>query len=214
MSSLPKVTQSKLFYLAGISLIYALLVTFFSLSSGYLHSQEKVLAGLYQHKKSSLQAGGGKTDTRSVYSQLNDQARGIASLPNQNIEEKPDLTELSEFYFSRYRELIAAGNSKQALKTLNKIQKSSTQLEVQMKSSYFKAIHFCKASQEKKCLKEVDYMVTQSPDSEWTGRALVLLTGHYLKVNRLQEVLLLKDVVKLQFKDSAVVMRELNRLKL
>lgn len=211
MSSLPAAAKSKIFYIAGISVIYGLFVTFFSLSSGYLDSQEKVLSDLYKYKKV-----GSRSQMYSMTSggESVGPSRGIASVEPVKVDNKADLTELSEFYFSRYRELAASGNSKQALRTLTKLQKFSTEIEVQMKSSYFKAVHYCTASQEKKCLKEVDYMVTQSPDNEWTGRALVLLAQHYAKVDRLSEVLLLKDVVKMQFQNSSVVMKELNRLKL
>ncbi len=204
--------KSRLVYVSSVAVLYGLFMTFFSVAEDYYAHRDHVLVALHKAKREQMAKHPERFESKLG-------SREIASIPFSNSVvsnggEKRDLTELSEFYFSRYRELLAAGQSKQAIRTLSRIQKNSTDLDVQMKSTYFKALHFCQKSEEKKCLKEVDYMVTQSPDSVWTGKALVGLAEHYLKINRLPEVLLLKDVVKLQFKESKVVMTELNKLKL
>lgn len=173
-------------------------MTFYSLSVGYFEKQDKQIKALAKKYK---------------YDPNQQAQRGIASIETKRVE-KLDLSELSEFYFSRHRELMKRGESEKALRMLSQVQNFSSDADIQMRSSYYKAEYFCKKSNEKECLKQIDHMVSLSPESPWSGHALVLLAKYYSVHKRLQELLLLKDVVTEQFKNNPEIMQRLNKINI
>lgn len=190
--------KSKSFYVFGLIILYSLIMTFYSFSMSFFEKQNKQFVKIAKnHKSESLQSA----------------KRKIASIEPLNVEEA-DLTDLSEFYFSRHRELMKSGKSNQALKMLNRVQNSSSDPELQMRSSYYQAEYFCKKGNEKECLKKIDHMVSLSPESPWSGKALVLLAQYYSIHKKLPELVLLKDVINEQFKKHPSVMNQFNKLNL
>ena len=190
--------KSKSFYVFGIIIFYGLFMTFYSLSLGYFEKQDRRIRVLAKNYKFD--------STSSVQ-------RGIASVEAKRIE-KPDLSDLSEFYFSRYRELMKRGQFDQAIKMLSRVQNFSSDADMQMRSSFYKAEYFCKKGNEKDCLKQIDHMVSLSPESPWSGHALVLLAKYYSTHKKLQELLLLKDVVSEQFKNNPEIIKKLNKISI
>lgn len=171
-------------------------MTFYSLSAGFLEKEHKQIAKLAKSQNSNSRS-----------------KRSIASVPLK-LSEKPDLSDLSEFYFSRHRELMKRGKKEEAIKMLGRVQQYSSDSEMQMRSSFFAAEYYCKKGNEKECLKQIDHMVSLSPESLWSGRALVLLAKYYSDHNKLPELLLVKDVVYEQFKKHPDIINSLNRLNL
>ena len=190
--------KSKSFYVFGLIILYGLLMTFYSFSVNYFEKQNKQYVHLVKNHRSDLS----KSAKRSV-----------ASLAPEAVE-NPDLTDLSEFYFSRHRELMKKGQTSQAIKMLSRVQNFSSDADLQMRSAYYQAEIFCKKGNEKECLKQIDHMVSLSPESPWSGRALVILAQYYSVHNKLPELLLLKDVINEQFKKHPGVINQLNKLKL
>lgn len=189
--------KSKSFYAFGLIILYSLLMTFYSFSMTYFDKQNKNFVHLAKTHQSLSKSS----------------KRMIASI-GPTAQEKPDLSELSEFYFSRHRELMKSGKASQAIKMLNRVQDSSSDAELQMRSGYYQAEYYCKKGNEKECLKQIDHMVSLSPESPWSGRALVLLAQYYSQHNKLPELLLLKDVITEQFKKHPSVMNQYNKLNL
>ena len=189
--------KSKSFYVFGLIILYSLLMTFYSFSAGYFEKQNNQFVKFAKNHKSKT---------------LESSKRMIASIEPVAVEQ-PDLTDLSEFYFSRHRELMKSGKTNQAIKMLSRVQNFSSDAELQMRSSYYQAEYFCKKGDEKECLKQIDHMVSLSPESPWSGRALVLLAQYYSVHNKLPELVLLKDVISEQFKKLSLIhiLRTLDR---
>lgn len=190
--------KSKSFYVFGLIILYGLFMTFYSFSVGYFERQNQKFVQLIKKKK---------------LAEKNSPRRQIASINPKSLE-KPDLSDLSEFYFSRHRELMKKGQSAEAIKMLSRVQNFSSDSEMQMQSSFFQAEYFCKKGNEKECLKQIDHMVSLSPESPWSGRALVLLAQYYSNHNKLRELLMLKEVITEQFKKHPSVMNQFNKLNL
>jgi hypothetical protein len=190
--------KRNLFYVIGLIVLYGLFMSFYSVSLVYFESQDKHFKTLAKNYKDQP---------------LRQSRRGIASIESKRME-RPDLSDLSEFYFSRYRELMKRGQSDQAVQMLSRVQNFSSDANMQMRSSYYKADYFCNKGLEKECLKQIDYMVSLSPESPWSGHALVLLAEYYSSHRKLQELLLLKDVISEQFKANSEVIQKLNKINI
>lgn len=190
--------KSKSFYVFGLIILYGVLMTFYSFSVNFFEKQNKQFVRIVKNQKNEM---------------LQSPKRSLASIAPEAVE-NPDLTDLSEFYFSRHRELMKRGQAAQAIKMLNRVQNYSSDAELQMRSAFYKAEIFCKKGNEKECLKQIDHMVSLSPESAWSGRALVLLAHYYSTHNKLPELLLLKDVITDQFKKHPSIISQFNKLKL
>lgn len=147
--------------------------------------------------------------------------RDIASIPEnyakQHKAQISDLEfELSGFYFSQIENFKKQKNKAAALEAIQKLQDSSTNKEYIAQSEYEKINLICNQNLELSCMKEIDAMLTQFPDSNWTAKSLLLLSHFYYKQNRITEAKSLIQVIQKEFKsyDMAYDIQKMSRQNL
>ena len=67
-------------------------------------------------------------------------------------------------------------------------------------AEYEKINLICTPKLEIDCISEIDVMVSQFPDSNWTARSLLLLSHFYYKQNRTKESKSLINIIRNEFK--------------
>lgn len=182
-----------------LSFLLLFLFIFSSLLVGYIafsfhfsgfHSDQKYTAQL-EKKVQRLQMALKK---QSPY-QTTSKTRTVASLPPKEIS-------LDKVYFENLRNLKNSSNlSEEKLKLLSqKILQSSPESEALAETYFLMAQLNCeKFKKEDNCLSQIETLVSQFPESTWTGRGLLLLSQLYLKMNRTAEARSVLTVIKKEF---------------
>lgn len=128
--------------------------------------------------------------------------RGLASISQKEIS-------LNEIYIENLKNLKNSRNvTEDQLRSLSqKILQSSPKSETLAESYYLIADLNCnKLKKEDECLEQIETLVSQFPESSWTGRGLFLLGQLYLKMNRSAEASAVMTVIKNEFaKDQDLV---------
>ena len=84
--------------------------------------------------------------------------------------------------------------------SLDKITQDSIRPEFVARAYYEKINIRCGQQLNKFCLDDIDTLVSQFPDSVWTGKALLTMSYYYQKNNRVTEAQALLNIVKTEFK--------------
>lgn len=63
------------------------------------------------------------------------------------------------------------------------------------------------------CLEKIDSVVTQFPESPWTGKSLVVLTNRYIKEKRFEQASDLVQIVRQEFKNEKEVQQLLKEVE-
>ncbi len=145
-----------------------------------------------QNEKLMFELSALKTDSNRSPASIQSSAAGTQ---NTNIEP----IDMSEFYFSKYRESYGKKQNEQALKYLEKVKSNSLNAKSISKALYYKLEIQCKSEINDLCLADIDVMVTQYPDSEWTGKSLELLKNYYDKHQRRSEASVINDIIQKNF---------------
>ncbi len=135
----------------------------------------------------------------------------IAVFESANLVKKTftEPIDMSEFYFSKYRELTKNHQDELALKYLEKIKINSLNSSIVSKALFYKVQVQCKNDILDSCLADIDALVTQYPDSEWTGRALIFLKKYYEKHQRRTEALLIKNIIQQNFAKNQKILESI-----
>lgn len=133
----------------------------------------------------------------------NDSNRSPASLHQSGFSEKQNSNiepiDMSEFYFSKYRESYGKKQNDVALKYLEKIKTNSLNAKSISRALYYKLEIQCKSEINDLCLADIDVMVSQYPDSDWTGKSLELLKNYYQKHQRRAEATVINEIIQKNF---------------
>jgi hypothetical protein len=119
--------------------------------------------------------------------------------------------DLSEFYFSKIREYKKNNQTKKALGLLDKINTQSLNSEYRSQALYEKIQIGCRIKIDDICLVDMETLVTQYPDSTWTGKALQILSNYYEKNRRINESVALRNIIKNNFEKKENVNHRLTR---
>ncbi len=134
------------------------------------------------------------------------QDRGIASIKSSK---ELDLT---EFYFSQIDQFKKEENNQAALNVIEKIQAGGANSNFMAKAEYEKINLICTQKLEPDCLREIDVMVSQFPDSNWTAKSLLLLSHYYYKQNRVAESKSLINIIRSEFKSYKDLNADIQKL--
>lgn len=140
--------------------------------------------------------------------------RGIASIPSNRYvkAQESDLNfELVDHYLAQF-EKLKSSDRQAALQMLEKLQSSTTNREYLARARYEKINLICDKSLEIKCMSEIDAIVSQFPESNWTARSLLLLSHFYYKQNRQAEAKSLIQVIKAEFKSYSELSQDIQKL--
>ncbi len=107
--------------------------------------------------------------------------------------------DMGEFYFSQYEYYSNQENLKEALNSLEKVKEKSLDPVLVPKSVYSKIKLKCNKQLLPECVDEIDFLVQQYPESEWTGASMQWLAQNYQKMNRAKEAQTLRSIVDKEF---------------
>ncbi len=107
--------------------------------------------------------------------------------------------DMSEYYFSQALELYKKNKIDNALNILNKVVENTLVPENITKAIYLKFQYKCLNKMDDSCIKDIDYLITQHPESPWTGLTLKLLTQYYEKNHQFTEAKSLKNIIRKNF---------------
>jgi len=125
-------------------------------------------------------------------------SRSLASVSsNPQISSKN--IDMGEFYFSQYEYYSTKENLKEALNSLEKVKEKSLDPVLVPKSVYSKIKLKCNKQLLPECVDEIDFLVQQYPESEWTGASMQWLAQNYQKMNRAKEAQTLRSIVDKEF---------------
>lgn len=118
----------------------------------------------------------------------------------------PDLSmnrtkDFSEYYLTKANQLLKQNKKDQALKLLTKIQEQGADEKIVAEALYKKIAITCVIKLSDQCLQDTDFMVSHFPQSEWTGKSLVVLSELYKRNNKTKESKFLLEVAQREFKD-------------
>jgi hypothetical protein len=122
--------------------------------------------------------------------------RGVASIRGAQGKKNIDL---GQFYLSQYESSLAAKDARTALQHLQKIRDVSIDENVVPLSVYKKIVLKCERVLEKSCLDDVEFLVEQFPESEWTGKSMLWLSDYYTRVKKAKEAQVLREIVAREF---------------
>lgn len=192
--------NSNLQYVIFIIFIFALQILFYTNFCQYESGSPFHQAAI---EKLKMQNEKLQTELSSLKTQS---ARKPAS-----VDVKKEPIEMSGFYLSKAKELILAHKADEALTYLDKVKNESLN-QIQIPESVYKKVEIqCQKKREELCLSEIDFLVTQYPDSDWTGRALKVLSSYYQKEHRLLEMQSLNNIINQNFSKTS---RKINSEKL
>lgn len=116
------------------------------------------------------------------------QTRGIASVSQKEID-------TSKYYFTQIKTLKKNNNPTEALRVAELIKSTSADPDTLARAEYEKMAVQCREyKMNEECIKSVDYLVSQFPDTQWTGYSLVWLAKTYKKARRQTDF---KEIVSL-----------------
>lgn len=137
--------------------------------------------------------------------------RQIASIhPHLKSQEKE--IDLTQYYFTQLEQFKKEKNQAAALKTIEKIQNTSPQSEILAQAEYEKINLICNQKLESDCMNEIELIVSQFPDSNWTAKSLLLLSHYYYKQNRTAESKSLIKIIRTEFKAYNDLSRDIQQL--
>ena len=131
-------------------------------------------------------------------------SRKPASVSKASAHRWGEPVDMSEFYFSQAIELQKNNKIDEALRVLNKVTENSLYAENITKAMYLKVQYKCLNRMDESCLVDIDYLITQHPDSQWTGLSLKLLSNYYEKNHQFAEAKSLNNIIKKNFTKSTV----------
>lgn len=189
------IMKSNMQYVIFILLIFSLQIIFYSTFKEYENgvSKESVALELMKKKNNQLQFEIANLKGQPDLGRLPASIR--PSLKNTTAEP----VDLSDFYFSKSREYKKHNNNALALQYLDKVIQVTLKSENIAKALYSKIEIKCGDNLEEACLAEIDILVTQHPESRWTGQSLNLLSNYYLKHKRVSDADSLKKIIKQNF---------------
>lgn len=127
--------------------------------------------------------------------------RSIASVdPGHNsILKQKKSKDFSELDLLKANQLLGQNKKEQALKLFIQVQDQAVDEKIVAEAVYKKIALTCATKLVDSCLKDTDFMVSQFPHSDWTGKALVVLSNLYSHNNKPKESKLLLEVAKREF---------------
>lgn len=120
--------------------------------------------------------------------------------------------DLTEYYFSQVEQFKNEKNKTAALGMIEKIQATSSNPDHAAKAEYEKISLICTEKLELECMAEIDVIVSQFPDSNWTAKSLLLLSHFYYKQNRVAESKSLINIIRTEFKAYNDLNRDIQKL--
>ena len=125
-----------------------------------------------------------------------------ASLSLELNQRRGEPIDMSDFYFSKAQDLYKKNQTAEALKVLEKVIQNTFVVENLAKARYLKIEYKCKSDIDDTCLSDIDYLVTQHPESNWTGLSLQMLSKYYEKRQQFAESQSLRKIIKKNFSQS------------
>lgn len=154
--------------------------------------------------------------TTQIAAMTASQDRQIASIDSTvrfgQIKKSDKELDLTEYYFSQIEQFKKEKNKKAALGMIEKIQASSSSAEHVAKAEYEKISLICTEKLELDCMTEIDVIVSQFPDSNWTAKSLLLLSHYYYKQNRVAESKSLINIIRTEFRAYNELNRDIQKL--
>ncbi len=124
----------------------------------------------------------------------NYKARGVASIPQVDIA-------TSKYYFTQIKTLKKNKNPTEALRIAELIKSTSSDANTLARAEYEKMSLQCRDYKiNTECIQSVDYLISQFPDTEWTGYSLVWLAKTYKKARRQSDFKEIVSLLKNDFK--------------
>jgi hypothetical protein len=133
----------------------------------------------------------------------NSSGRQVASISDMrfgHIKKNTKELDLTDYYFSQLEQFKKDKNRVAALGMIEKIQATSSSADHVAKAEYEKINLICTQKLELDCMTEIDVIVSQFPDSNWTAKSLLLLSHYYYKQNRVSESKSLIQIIRTEFK--------------
>ena len=132
------------------------------------------------------------------------QSRNIASIDSTvkfgQIKKNDKELDMTSYYFSQIEQFKKENNRKAILEAITKIQSTSSNPEHVAKAEYEKISLICNQKLELDCMNEIDMIVSQFPDSNWTAKSLLLLSHYYYTQNRVNEAKSLINIIRTEFR--------------
>ncbi len=170
-------------------------ITVFMLTADGSGLQKKHIA-ILETKNNALMA---QIEASSV-----SQSRHIASIDSTvrfaQTKIKNKELDLTNYYFSQIEQFKKENNRSAILSVIEKIQATSSNPEHIAKAEYEKISLICTQKLEVDCMTEIDMIVSQFPDSNWTAKSLLLLSHYYYKQNRVNEAKSLIHIIRSEFR--------------
>lgn len=107
--------------------------------------------------------------------------------------------DMSEFYFVKAQEYKKNNQLSEAINYLNKIKDNSFNSENRSQALFRKVEISCHKKIQDECLSDIDTLISQYPESKWTGKALLLLSDYYTKNRNVNEAKSLKKIIQTHF---------------
>ncbi len=198
------------YYIFSLGVLFAVqifFVTVFMLTMDGSGLQKKHIEILEAQNNSLMNQVAGSSLTQS---------RQVASIDTtvQYTQVKKNVKELdlSEHYFAQIEQFKKENNRMAALETIAKIQETSSNAEHVAKAEYEKINLICTQKLEVDCINEIDMIVSQFPDSNWTAKSLLLLSHYYYKENRVNDSKALINIIRTEFKTYNELDRDIKKL--
>ena len=115
-----------------------------------------------------------------------------------SVESKEPI-DMSEFYFEKVAEFKKQNKTDLALNYLDKIKQNTLNPESLAKAAYLKLQIQCPLQFGEKCISDIDDLITQYPDSVWTGKSLKYLSNYYEKNHKKTEYEALNKIIQAYF---------------
>ncbi len=185
--------KSNMQYVILIIFIFALQMIFYTNFRQFESSfaVDQTTLNFYKKQNDALKVQIASLESRSQ--------RLPASLSLELNQRRGEPIDMSDFYFSRAHDLYKKNQTAEALKVLEKVIQNSFVVENLAKARYLKIEYKCKSDIDETCLSDIDYLVTQHPESTWTGLSLQMLSKYYEKRQQFAESQSLGKIIKKNF---------------
>lgn len=187
------IMKSNMQYVILILFIFALQMIFYTNFRQFESTFAMDESTLHFYKKQNEEL---KVQLASLGSQSTRQPASVTVKTGQHSAEPVNM---SEFYFSQAQELYKKNKIDDAVKALEKIVDNTFVVDDIAKAKYFKISYKCKSEMNESCLSDIDYLITQHPESTWTGMSLQVLAQFYEKKQQLAESKSLRKIIKKSF---------------
>lgn len=87
--------------------------------------------------------------------------------------------------------------------------------EEQAKKMFEVALRACRLEQRRdiECVRQIEALVAQFPESVWAGRSLILLVELYIKTHRNEKALEIAQILKTDFKKNKSIQRKVSQIE-